>query len=54
MEDQGGDGSQDSHWERRLFFNDLMIAQDQVGDFIFSIFNFKLLEDTGYICCLNE
>lgn len=48
MEDQGLEGSRDTHWERRLFYNDILIAQDQNGDYIFSIFNYKLLEDSGF------
>lgn len=47
MEDQEGVGSKDTHWERRLFYNELMIADDHIGDNLLSIFSFKLLEDSG-------
>ena len=37
-----------SHFERRIFYNELMTASDMEGDFILSIFTFKLLEDSGW------
>jgi hypothetical protein len=43
MENYGGEGSEKSHWERRLFFNDIMTAKDYDGDFLFTIFNYLLL-----------
>ncbi len=48
MENEGGPGTQYSHWERRLFFNEIMTGAVFGGDFIFSMFTFKLLEDTGW------
>jgi hypothetical protein len=39
----------DSHLERRLFNNEIMTGSDMAGDFIFSIFTFKVLEDSGYL-----
>jgi leishmanolysin-like peptidase len=48
MEDNGGIGTSESHWERRLFFNELMTGTDTPGDFIFSIFTFMLLQDSGW------
>lgn len=48
MENQGGLGSMNSHWERRLFYNEIMTASSINGGLILSIFTFKLLEDSGY------
>jgi hypothetical protein len=38
----------DTHFERSLFSNEIMTGSDMAGDFIFSIFTFKVLEDSGY------
>lgn len=48
MENQGGSGTADSHMERSLFLNEIMTGSDITGDSIFSIFTFKLLEDSGW------
>ena len=48
MEDQGGSGTSDSHLERSLFLNEIMTGSDISGDIIFSIFTFKILEDSGW------
>ena len=48
MENDGGVGTKDCHLERRLFNNEIMTGSDLSGDFIFSIFTFKVLEDSGW------
>jgi leishmanolysin len=48
MENEGGAGTANAHWERRIFFNEIMTGSDMSGDFIFSMFTFKLLEDSGW------
>lgn len=37
-----------SHWERRILFNEMMTGSDMTGDFLFSIFTMALLEDSGW------
>lgn len=48
MENEGGSGTTDSHWERALFNNEIMTGSDLSGDFIFSIFTFMALYETGW------
>ena len=48
MENEGGSGTTESHWERALFNNEIMTGSDLSGDFIFSIFTFIALYDTGW------
>lgn len=48
MEDQGGTGTIGSHFERSLFYNELMTGTEISGNALFTEFTFTLLEDTGY------
>lgn len=48
MEDDGGPGTKNAHFERRLLYNEVMTGSDMAGEFIFSIFTFKILEDSGW------
>jgi len=47
MENQGGPGSFGSHFERRIFFNEIMTASD-MKDRRMSAFTLALLEGTGW------
>jgi leishmanolysin len=47
IEDDGGAGSAGSHWERRIFGNEMLTASD-VPDPRFSSFTLALLEDSGW------
>jgi len=47
LENDGGDGSQWSHFERAFFFNENMTASS-FNNLKFSGFSFKLLEDSGW------
>ncbi|CAD8142973.1 unnamed protein product [Paramecium octaurelia] len=48
MEQEGGDGTAGSHWERALFYNEMMTGNDMVSDFVLTDFTFQLLQDSGY------
>lgn len=43
MEQEGGDGTAGSHWERALFYNEMMTGNDMVSDFVLTDFTFQLL-----------
>ena len=43
MENEGGPGSEGSHFERTIFYNEIMTASDLAGEFNFSIFSIMLL-----------
>jgi len=47
LENQGGTGSQGSHWERRIVNNEIMTATS-VDDPVMSEFTLALLEETGW------
>ncbi len=47
LEDQGGSGSQSSHFERSMLYNEMMIASS-IPDAAFSDFSLALLEDSGW------
>ena len=47
LEDEGGAGSQGSHWERRLFYNEYMTSSD-ITDSRVTEFTLALLEGTGW------
>lgn len=47
FENEGGDGSQFAHWERRVLGNEIMTATDIVNP-AFSKFTFALLKDSGW------
>jgi len=40
MENEGGDGSAGSHFERLVYGNEMMTASYVPGDTVFSIFSF--------------
>lgn len=48
MEDNGGSGSAGSHFERNIFYNEMMTASDVKGNIIFTEFSVQFLQDTGY------
>lgn len=47
LEDEGGDGSKGSHWEKIYFGNELMTAES-TGDGVLSVFTLALLNDCGW------
>ena len=47
LEDDGGDGSQGSHWERSLLMNESMTASE-IANTRVSGFTLSLMEDTGW------
>ncbi|CAK60451.1 unnamed protein product (macronuclear) [Paramecium tetraurelia] len=48
MENNGGSGTQGSHLERSLFYNEIMTGSDMIGNFLITDFTFELLQDTGF------
>jgi hypothetical protein len=48
MENEGGSGTANSHLERALFNNEIMTGSDMTGDFLFSMFTFTILLDSGW------
>lgn len=53
MEDQKGGGTAGSHFERSIFYNELMTGAMMTGNSLFTEFTFALLEDSGYIFNIN-
>jgi leishmanolysin len=47
LENNGGQGTAGSHWERTTFGNEAMTGSDFPGA-VFSVFTFKLLEGSGW------
>lgn len=47
MQDEGGDGSQGSHFERSIFMDEFMTASGAPEQYV-TDFTFALLEDTGF------
>ena len=47
LEDEGSTGSRNSHWERRMFGNEVMTASAMYGSKV-SVFTLALLEDSGW------
>ncbi len=47
MENDGGKGSEGSHFERTILFNEIMTASS-IKDRVFSGFSLSLLLDTGW------
>lgn len=47
LEDEGGPGSAQSHWERSIFYDEFMTASSVSGSKI-SVFSLALLEDSGW------
>lgn len=48
LEDQGGDGTALTHWEKRLFQNEAMTGTVHTQDPVYSRITFALLEDSGW------
>jgi len=46
LEDDGGEGSANSHWEKRIMGNDIMVA-DLVEDITVSVQTLKVFETLG-------
>jgi len=47
MENQGGNSNAFSHWERRIFGNEVMTASQTLNP-VFSAITMALLKDTGW------
>ena len=47
MENEGGIGTKNNHFEERLFMNEIMTGLIENGDFMFSIFTMRIFEDSG-------
>lgn len=43
MENEGGDGTVSSHFERAIFYNEIMTGSDMTGDIVFTDFTFEFL-----------
>ncbi|KAL4471907.1 hypothetical protein ABPG73_001157 [Tetrahymena malaccensis] len=54
LENQGGEGSKNYHWERTIIRNELMTASALSDSVKLSIFTVALLKDTGYWDDVNE
>ena len=48
LEDQGGDGTAITHWEKRIFQDEAMTGTVHTKDPAYSRLTFALLEDTGW------
>ncbi|CAK72834.1 unnamed protein product (macronuclear) [Paramecium tetraurelia] len=48
MENNGGSGTQGSHFERTLYYNEIMTGSDMTGNFLITDFTFELFQDTGF------
>ncbi|CAK78848.1 unnamed protein product (macronuclear) [Paramecium tetraurelia] len=48
MEDNGGPGTSDYHFERLLLYNELMTGSQLTGNLLITDFTFQLLQDTGF------
>lgn len=48
LEDQGGDGTALTHWEKRLFQNEAMTGTVHTANPIYSRMTFAILEDSGW------
>ncbi|CAD8047317.1 unnamed protein product [Paramecium sonneborni] len=48
MEDNGGPGTSDYHFERLLVYNELMTGSQLTGNLLITDFTFQLLQDTGF------
>lgn len=48
LEDQGGDGTSLTHWEKRLFQNEAMTGTVHTQNPVYSRLTFALLEDSGW------
>ena len=48
LEDQGGDGTALTHWEKRIFQNEAMTGTVHTKNPLYSRLTFALLEDSGW------
>ena len=48
LEDQGGDGTALTHWEKRIFQNEAMTGTVHTENPVYSRLTFALLEDSGW------
>ena len=48
LEDQGGDGTALTHWEKRIFQNEAMTGTVHTKNPVYSRLTFALLEDSGW------
>ena len=48
LEDQGGEGTAGSHWEKMFMYGDFMQGDTGTDDWIFSDITFAVLEDSGW------
>lgn len=48
LEDEGGSGTSFSHWERKVFMDELMTASDWTPGLRMSKLTLNLLKDTGF------
>ena len=48
LEDQGGDGTAFTHWEKRIFQNEAMTGTVHTENPVYSRLTFALLEDSGW------
>lgn len=48
LEMSGGRGSVGSHWDKRVMYNDFMVADSDIKDVVYSDISMALLEDSGW------
>lgn len=48
LEDEGGQGTSFSHWERKVYMDELMTASDWTPGLRISGLTLSLLKDTGF------
>ena len=48
LESQGGSGTVGAHWEKRMMYNDFMVADSDVHEVIYSDITLALFEDSGW------
>ena len=53
LEDQGGDGTAFTHWEKRIFQNEAMTGTVHTAQPAYSMITLALLEDSGWYVLLN-
>lgn len=53
LENEGGPGTKDSHWERTLMRNEVMTASGIQSDAVTSIFTLAFLKDSNWYADVN-
>ena len=48
LEDQGGDGTELTHWEKRIFQNEAMTGTVHTAQPAYSMITLALMEDSGW------